>query len=291
MGLRSRKLLWILAGAASIVLLLVLALSLRGRGLRQGLVWRIRAVQDASTVAASARGDYTSVVFLHHSTGRNLIEQGGVRERLTAAGFDFWDHDYNPRGLTRPDGTSSGYSYDIPGDNTDPDGLARVFSQPRFSLPLNAFSGLLQHQVIAFKSCFPVSHIARDAQLEQYRVYYLEMRDVMDQHQDHIFVVVTPPPLNPAATDAQAAARARAFADWLGSDGFLDGHANIFTFDLFDMLAENDPSAGDYNMLRAGYREGENSHPNELANQTIGPRFADFIVQAVQTVRERGGGQ
>jgi hypothetical protein len=112
------------------------------------------------------------------------------------------------------------------------------------------------------------------------------MRDVMDQHPDHVFIVVTPPPLNPAATDAEIAARARAFADWLKSDEFLAGHRNVFTFDFFDLLAEGDAAAPDFNTLRADYREGEDSHPNQLANQTIGPLFADFIVEAVDAYRE-----
>jgi len=158
-------------------------------------------------------------------------------------------------------------------------------SQRLYSKPLNAFSGLMQHEVIVFKSCFPVSNIASDAQLEQYKAYYLQMREVMDQHPERIFIAVTPSPLNSATTDAPIAARARAFAGWLKSDEFLAGHPNVFTFDLFDLLAESDASAPDFNMLRAAYREGEDSHPTQLANQTIGPLFADFIIEAVRTYR------
>lgn len=249
------------------------------------LVSVCRAVLDSPSITTN--GDFTNVIFLHHSTGRNLIAQGGVREQLTEAGFQFWDHDYNNEGLTRPSGERAGYNYNIPGDNTDPDGLARIFSQHLYSKPLNAFSGLMQHEVIVFKSCFPVSNITSDAQLEQYRGYYLKMREVMDQHPERIFIAVTPPPLNPVATDAQAANRARGFADWLKSDEFLAGHPNVFTFDLFDLLAESDGSLPDFNMLRAASREGEDSHPNQFANQTIGPLFADFIIEAVQTYRTR----
>jgi hypothetical protein len=241
-----------------------------------------RAVFDSRSVSGYSRGDFTNVIFLHHSTGLNLIEQGGVRERLTEAGYDFWDHGYNPNGLRRPDGSHTGYSYVIPGDNTDPDGLARIFAQRAHGLPLNAFSGLLQHEVIVFKSCFPVSDITSDEQLEKYKSYYLDMRDVMDQHLDKVFIVVTPPPLNPAATDAMAAARAKAFADWLKSDEYLSGHPNVFTFDFFSFLAEDDPASTDYNMLRAEYREGSDSHPNQMANEKIGPLFADFIIDAIQ---------
>lgn len=283
----SRRALWISGIAILLVGLVVLALGLRGRGLRECLTWKIKAFLNASSVVEHSHGDYTNVVFLHHSTGRNLIEQGEVRKRLTEAGFDFWDHDYNPRGLTRPDGASSGYSYSVPDDNTDPDGFAHIFSQRLYSKPLNAFSGLMQHEVIIFKSCFPVSHITSDAQLDQYKAYYLQMREVMDQYPDHVFLVMTPPPLNPAATDTEAAGRARAFAEWLKSEDFLAGHPNVFTFDFFDLLAEGDSSRSDYNRLREAYREGTDSHPNELANQTIGPIFADWIAEAVQSYRTR----
>lgn len=244
-----------------------------------------RAVFDSRSVSGYRCGDFANVVFLHHSTGHNLIEQGGVRERFSEAGYDFWDHGYNSQGLRRPDGNSTGYSYNVPDDNTDPDGLARIFAQNVYKLPANAFSGLLQHEVIAFKSCFPVSNITSDEQLEEYKSYYLAMRDVMDGHPNMVFIVVTPPPLNPAATDSEAAARARAFADWLKSDEYLSDHPNVFTFDFFDYLAEDDPTSPDYNMLREAYREGSDSHPNQSANETIGPLFVDFIVGAAQSYR------
>jgi hypothetical protein len=287
---------WLLRGiglALGVLLLVGLAWGLRGRGLRTALVSRARALVGTGRAvldrpATTAGGDFTNVIFLHHSVGRNLIEQGGVRELFGAAGYDFWDHGYNHQGLTRPDGTPAGYSYNVPNDNTDPDGLAHIFSQRLYPWPLNAFSGLMQHQVIIFKSCFPVSNITTEAQLEQYKAYYLQMRDVMDQHLDHIFIAVTPPPLNPAATDAEAAARARAFAEWLGSEEFLGGHPNVYTFDFFDLLAESDPAAPDYNMLREAYREGEDSHPNQLANETIGPLFVEFVIGVVEEYRSLG---
>jgi hypothetical protein len=283
-----------------IVLLLVLvgglAGGLRGQGLRVTVLSKARAVLSTvkavlDSTSVTAQGDFSNrmqfirVIFLHHSTGQNLIEQGEVREAFSAAGYDFWDHGYNDQGLTRPDGTPAGYSYRVPNDNTDPDGFVRIFSQSLHTWPVNTFSGLMQHEVIIFKSCFPVSHVTSDAQLAQYKSHYVQIRDVMDQHVDHIFVVVTPPPLNPAETEAEAAARARAFAEWLKSDEFLAGHPNVFTFDFFDLLAESDPTSPDQNMLRAAYRDGSDSHPNQLANQSIGPLFVDFVDAAVQTYR------
>jgi hypothetical protein len=291
-------------GRIAVILIVIVVLAiimaagawgLRGQGLRVAAMAKvntvfdtIKAVKDSHSI--SARGDFSNVIFLHHSTGHNLIHQGQVRERLTEAGYEFWDHDYNRPGLTRPDGTSAGYSYSIPNDNTDPDGLARIFSQHPYSWPRNAFSGLMQHEVIVFKSCFPVSDITSQAKLEQYKRYYLDIRDVVDQHPDRIFIVLSPPPLVPEHTTPEIAARARAFANWLKSDEYLDGHANLLTFDFFELLAGDDASAPDYNMLRSEYRRGHegDSHPNPLANETIGPQFAEFIDNAVQSYRASG---
>ena len=252
-------------------------------------VWRranhlVRAVVDRGTVTGQSQGAYTNVIFLHHSTGGALIAEGGVREIMTEAGFDFWDHGYNPTGLRSPDGQLVGYSYGIPGDNTDPDGLASLFAQRTYPLPVNGLSGLLQHEVIAFKSCFPASQIDTDAELEQYKAWYVGIRDVMDAHPDHVFIVMSPPPLHPAVTDPAAAARARAFAKWLSSDAYLDGHPNVFTFDLFDQLAEGDPASPDANTLRREYRPAEtDSHPNQTANEAVGPAFAQAVISAARS--------
>lgn len=282
--------------ALPIVLVLLFALLLvyrlvTGQGLGFGL-WRVKhlglAVLGRKAVLELNHGAYTNVVFLHHSIGENLISQGKVREQFAAAGYDFWDHNYNWIGLRRPDGSQTGYSYRVPDDNTDPDGLARIFSQPVYPLPLNALSGLLQHEVIVFKSCYPASDITSDEQLEQYKTWYLGMRDVMDAHPERVFVVVSPPPINPAGTTPEIAARARAFADWLTSAAYLDGHPNVYTFDLFAALAEDDPTAADYNMLRAEYRDSADSHPNQRANETVGPLFVEAVMAAAQNYQASG---
>jgi len=259
---------------------------LRGQGL--GL-WRLahlgRAVLDSRSVVSSGQVEFANIIFLHHSTGHNLIEQGGVRELFTEAGYDFWDHGYTWPGLRRPDGSETGYSYRIPDDNTDRDGLGRIFSQRVYPLPINALSGLLQHDVIISKSCFPASQIDSEEQLQTYKGTYLAMRDVMDQYPDKLFIVMSPPPLNPASTDPQAAARARAFANWLASDAYLAGHPNVAAFDFFDALAESDPAAMDFNMLRADYRDGEDSHPNQTANEIVGPHFAGTVIQTIKAFK------
>jgi hypothetical protein len=120
-----------------------------------------------------------------------------VREAFTALGadtghpYEFYDHGYNGDGLRLADGSHTGTNFDVPGDNTDPDGFAEIFAQPLHDPPDNTFSHLMQYDVIAFKSCFPTSNIADDYQLDEYKSYYLAIRDRMDQYPDKIFVIVT----------------------------------------------------------------------------------------------------
>ena len=218
------------------------------------------------------------IIWLHHSCGQNLIEQGRVREGLTTLGCEFYDHGYNEEGLRLADGSYAGYNYDIPGDNTDPDGLAQLFGQPLHDQPDNAFSQLMQYDVIAFKSCFPTSNIGSDEQLAEYQSYYRAIRDRIAQHPDKLFITVTQPPQVPGASDPEEATRARALANWLQSSDYLAGLPNLVTFDFFGQLAGND------NFLRPEYRMDDyDAHPNERANQVIGPRFVQFVDHAIRS--------
>ena len=257
------------------------------RGSKRFLTHFIKSTFDSRSVKSYNKGNYTNIIFLHQSTGWNLIDQGGVREQFQNAGFDFWDHDYNYIGLRDPNGITKGYSYSVPDDNTNPDGFAEIFEQPAYSLPFNTFSGLLQYEVIIIKSCYPNSHIPSDENLTLLKNYYLEIRSRMDQYPDKIFIVLTTPPLNPVRTNSETAARARIMADWLKSDEFLKGHPNIFTFDFYSYLADDQPDSPEFNMLRKEYQNGADSHPNQLANETIAPEFVQFIIHSIDIYKNK----
>jgi len=271
-----------------------------------------------NTKPVSGDSAVTSIIFLHHSVGSNLIDQGNLRSLLTDRGYDLYDQGYNEQGLTLPNGEPAGYGYLVPDDNTDPDGLAAIFSAQVDSgsvsatgAPANTISGLMRHDVIMFKSCFPVSGIASDAHLEAYKDYYRTIQSFADLHQDHLFIALTPPPLEPTSTNSAEARRARAFAQWLGSPDFVREHPNVVVIDLFDLLAESDSVRSDLDMLREAYRPGADtygprslakrfvnvglatvgserrfgggdSHPNARANRLIAPSVANAVDKAVQ---------
>jgi len=62
---------------------------------------------------------------------------------------------------------------------------------------------------------------------------------------------------------------------------FLGGRSNVFTFDLFDLLATpDDPADTLSNTLRYEYEISHDiadPHPNDLANTIVGPIFARFL--------------
>ena len=163
----------------------------------------------------------TNLFFLHHSTGNGLIVEGNMRDVISVYNnthgmqFGFWDHGYNSDGLKNPAGESTGENYAIPDDNTDPDGLYYLFTSNEADAQYSRNLILNNHQVIAFKSCFPASDIPDSDTLNQYKTWYLAMRAVFDQHTDKLFVVMSTPPLHRLATYTTAAANAKTFANWL----------------------------------------------------------------------------
>ena len=84
-----------------------------------------------------ADGSLSSIIFIHHSVGENLCNQGAselppVRELFKKKGYKFYSHNYNEANTSKPLEFSDGsvrVGYNIPWNNTDPDGLDDLFSQ------------------------------------------------------------------------------------------------------------------------------------------------------------------
>lgn len=227
----------------------------------------------------------------------------GVRAHINAyntshgTSFRYWDHDYNNIGVTDPDGNATGYNYDIPdgphGDegDTSPVGLHTLWTSTDATAVAARTRILASHEVIAFKSCFSEATIADEFELDTYKNYYLDMRNVFDAHPEKYFVVISFPPLhrNSPEYPDDIAVNTRTFANWLKSTdtgGFLAGnHPNIACFDLFDYLAAASTEAsGIQNRLKQEYETtafatGEiNSHINSRAASIVGQAFGAFLI-------------
>lgn len=228
------------------------------------------------------------LIFLHHSTGANLIREGNVRQLLgqEIPDLEFWDHNYNSllfnlfnhTGLSDNNGRVLGIDYKIPHNNTNPDGLADIFSQQITNPPTNTLSFLLDYDLIAFKSCFPVTKITTDQQLAEYKNFYQKIRlRIDDEFPKKIFIVFTPPPLRKEKTKLEFAKRAQEFSGWLQSNEFLQEAKNIKVFDFFSLLSDQN------GFLKKEYCRlfPWDSHPNKKANQVIGPVLVSFIKSIV----------
>jgi hypothetical protein len=254
-----------------------------------------------------AQSTNANIIFLHHSTGGNLYNEGGVADWFTTYNTT---HGTNYQITERwypdspyPDGEN--YPYDYwhlwvdPTYNNHPDsGRESLNYLTQDTAGHQAYDGII------FKHCFPGSEILEDIgapdvssnrkSLENYRLQYRALRNKFAEYPTTKFIVWTLVPLHRLATDATQAARAKQFADWVKNDWLTeDGldHPNIYVFDFWGYAAEShpNPANGQVNTLRYEFEGDHNdsdSHPNTLANQTIAPYFSQFVVDAI---RDSGG--
>jgi len=231
------------------------------------------------------------LLFIHHSTGGNLIHQGQLREILYAKTneLQFWDHGYNLNkyllisilniignkltfhtGLSDANGKLTGKDFNIQLSNNNPGDFAKIFGEnPKKDITL---SKILEFDIIAFKNCFPATKIDTDEKLESYKNYYLGMGVYFSQYPEKVFIAFTPPPLRKEVSKPEYAKRAQVFAKWLTTE--WEKPSNTYVFDFFSLLAD------DCGFLKQDYCSflPIDSHPNKKANEEIAPVFVDFLI-------------
>jgi hypothetical protein len=238
--------------------------------------------------------DSQKAVFLHHSTGGNVYKEGNVNA---------WITDYNKENNSKIELTErafpnkpykwKNYPFDywnlwVNGacDSAEP-GIVCMKTLSR------------DYRMIIFKHCFPGAQVLEDTgnpdikaeskSLENYKVQYRALREMMDQYPDNIFVVWTLVPLHRLSTTPENAQRAKEFVKWVDGEWLTEdgkSHDNILIFDFWGLTAEKKekPGQGQINCLRYEYErshESGDSHPNTKANEAVGPIFAKFIADVL----------
>jgi hypothetical protein len=252
----------------------------------------------------------TKLIFIHHSTGENwLIDVdesggtgGGLGTALRDANYFVSDTNY---GWGPPD---ADVGSDTIGDHTDIGHWYNWFAGPHRDTYLAAlYPESAQHatysrrdtdpggenQVIMFKSCFPNSALGgqpndppttgdnplrgQDAGSEHMTVgnvkgIYNDILAYFATRQDKLFVVIAAPPLREEDTNAEQAANARAFNNWLVNDWLAAyPHLNVAVFDFYNVLTSNggNPDTNDLG-AEAGnhhrFRNGAVEHTQTLNN-------------------------
>jgi hypothetical protein len=234
------------------------------------------------------------ILFIHHSTGANLLRQGHVRQLLMRArpDLEFSDHGYNlyphfsqlrsyfthHTGLRDADGHFTGRDFNIIVSNNSPREYADIFSRNPHDSTLHQ---ILQYDVIIFKTCYPTTKIVSDEQLAEDKKFYEQIRESIKKYPDKIFILFTPPPLRKELTQPEFAQRAKNLVDWLISPEYVKNVQNLKIFDFFNLLAAK--SGPHTNMLRPEFTRliTLDSHPNQRANKEVGKTFAEFLINSL----------
>lgn len=230
-------------------------------------------------------------IFLHHSTGAGVYNEGNVNQ---------WIENYNSINQTQFIVDERSYPNDpYPWDNYPYDfwHLWVDNNCQANSSGIQCLDNLAsQYGVIIFKHCFPGAGMNADngtpqvnsseKTLANYKLQYRALRDKFKTMPNTKFIVWTLAPLHRLSTDSESAKRAAEFVSWVKNDWLAENGTspkNIFIFDFWGYTAETSalPANGNENCLKYDYERSHSdgdSHPNLLANQTIGPLFAQFII-------------
>ncbi len=228
------------------------------------------------------------ILFIHHSTGGNLIKEGDLRNEIKKLNstIEFWDHSYNlykyfpkllsnfthHKGLSDNNGEITGADYNIVLSNNSPKEYADIFSRDPNDSTLKS---ILNYDIIAFKNCYPTTRIATNEQLEEDIRYYKVIRDNLKKYPNKQFIVFTPPPARKETTNTDQAIRAKKLVDWLNSKEFTGDSKNIYVFDFYSLLAdENGFLKKEYTRLLPW-----DSHPNKKANLSVAPILAKYLIE------------
>ena len=228
------------------------------------------------------------ILFIHHSTGGNLIKEGNLRDEVKKLdpAVELWDHNYNLfpiftallannthlKGLSDAQGKVTGKDYNVILSNNSPKEYADIFSRDPSDPTLKA---ILNYDVIAFKNCYPTTRIISDQQLEEDIKYYTLIRDNLKKYPEKKFLLLTPPPARRETTKIEDAKRAMKLVAWLNSPDFIQEIPNIRVFDFFGLLADKD------GMLKKEYQRllPWDSHPNKKTNLAVAPVLAEYMVK------------
>lgn len=244
-----------------------------------GIFWVCAGAAAFADINPDPPDSPVRLIFIHHSTGENWLSDydGGLGIALRNNNYFVSDTNY-------------GWGPDSIGDLTDTGHWWLWFSGPDSSTYLNAlfwessrhsdYSRLMQNpggpnEIILFKSCFPNSNLTGHPNdpattgnnplrgqdcgsahhtLANAKGIYNDLLSFFTTRQGKLFVVITAPPLTEYDTDAQSAANARAFNNWLVQDWLKNyTHRNVVVFDFYNVLTSN---SGTRHSNDAGSPEG-----------------------------------
>ena len=221
------------------------------------------------------------VVFLHHSTGSVIWDDGDGSKHLTS---------YNK---------SKGKSYTV----TDVEYPSNQYGWENY--PYDYWNIWIQHagpsaykgqstvemlakkyNVVVWKHCFPVSEVLADTgkpsissddkRLENYKLQYAALKKKMHSFPKIRFLVWTGAALTQSETTKAQATRAKQFFDWVINSWDTPGD-NIYVWDFWQL-----ETGGGLYLLNANAEDPSDSHPSESFALKVAPWFVNRLVNVIE---------
>jgi hypothetical protein len=270
---------------------------------------------DLSGFSAESPRRPLRLLFIHHSCGgqwlapigpdrgehciyESAANGGGLREQLTAAGYEVHEASYGSQIGDKTD------IFDWPPKFRDQ--MQQILDCDRQD---SLYSDVRRNEIVMFKSCFPNSLFIGPGQppgqpqgpeltVENAKAAYRELLPLFEKHPDTVFIAISAPPLvlEPSPLYKVLAKRllgrpsvkasgpyARQFNDWLKdpNDGWLKSYrgTNVVVFDLYDILTDG----GTSNFLQYGSgTSATDNHPSAEGNRKATEAFVPFLNRAVR---------
>jgi hypothetical protein len=245
------------------------------------------------TGCESNHHEMKKIIFLHHSTGKN-IWLGGTNRYINKLfrKSDVLDYfrDYNKRNKTDyrisdrvfpkevPYGWKN-YPYDYYNIWVKNAGTKPYLGEPTLEMLTK------EYDAIIFKHCYPASNILPDTDvpdinsevrtLENYKLQYNALKNKMHEFPHTIFIVWTPAANTKSQMTEEEAKRTREFYNWIINEWDEKGD-NIYLWDFYQYETE-----GNLFMLDKNAAAPSNSHPGKDFSARISPLFSKFIIEVL----------
>ena len=257
-------------------------------------------------IVGQVNSQNAKVVFLHHSTGGLIYNDGHVADSIQS---------YNEKNNTNyvveefafPNKPYAWANYPYDYWNIWLNGYCDQYKKEEFYPNVECLEDLCRdNDVIIFKHCYPGADILEDTgnpdissnrkSLENYKLQYRALRDKFQEFPDNDFIVWTLVPRHRLVGNApENAVRAKEFVDWVKNEWLKEGgrtYNNIHVFDYFSLAAEQNADADAPHApycLKYKYErshEDSDSHPNKLVSEEIGPIFSKFIIDLLNNKKQ-----
>jgi len=233
------------------------------------------------TLKDPGSGNGTKIIFLHHSTGKNIWD-GGVEEcfrsynQTNKVNYSIVEQDFPNKS---PYGWNN-YPFDYWNIWVNHAGEELYKKEPTLEMITK------KYDIVIWKHCFPVGDIEKDTgepdvnsdikRVENFKVQYEALKEKMKKFNQTKFIVWTIPALVEKKTTVEKAFRAKEFYNWVKNEWDEKGD-NIYLWDFYDLETEG----GLY--LKDDYaKNSENSHPSNVFSETVAPYFCQRIVDVIE---------